>query len=252
MRLLKVTIVSSDIDDAGDSAAVTRRERAFVQRDFLHGLRLEDREQTKHVFGVVKRDSVQKQQVFVRATPAHVYSRKAFRSALHSRHQLDGLKDIGLAEEDGGVPDHVQGNLYGAHLRGHDSGFPLRRDNRFLELGVRLQGDVDGGVAHKVDCDSRVIIPDVGIFQRDLPALWNRQGVESVVVCGRAGSIREHTCSDQCLAGGLVRDVSAHGYFRPLALGVQVPGEGQRQQPHRNCGCDQSVKIIHNQKSFVN
>ncbi len=124
--LLKVSVIRPHIDDAGGSASVTGRERAFVKRDFLYGFRLKDREQTKHVLSVVERDSVKKEQVLVRPASTHVYSRKAFGPALHARHQLDCLKDIGLTEENRSVLDHIHGYLDGAHLRGHYSGFPLR------------------------------------------------------------------------------------------------------------------------------
>ncbi len=156
--LMKVSVIGPYIDDAGGPASVTRRERAFVKRDLLHGLRLEDREQTQHVLGVVERDSVQKKQVLVRPSSAHVYSRKTFRSALHTGHQLDGLKDIGLAEEDRSVPDHVHGNLDGAHLGGHYPGFPLGGDNHLLEFAVRFQGHVDRGVPEQVNGDRSLIV----------------------------------------------------------------------------------------------
>ena len=42
VRLMKVAVVGSHVDDAGCPASVTGRERAFVKRHFLHGLRLED------------------------------------------------------------------------------------------------------------------------------------------------------------------------------------------------------------------
>ncbi len=242
--LLKISVIGPHVDDAGGPAAVTCRERAFVKRHFLHGLRLEDREQTKHVLGVVERDPVQKKQVLVRPASAHVYSRKAFGSALHTRHQLDGLKDIGLAEEDRSVPDHIHRNLYGAHLRCHYSGFPLGGDNRLFEFIARFQRDVDCCVPKRVKGDRRVIITYVGISQRHLSASRNRQGVEAVVVGGRSCPFADYPGPDQRLSGGLVRDVSAHGNIRPLGLGVQVSGGSQNHQ-QRNCGCDQSVKMSH-------
>ena len=110
------------------------------------------------MLGIVERDPVQKKQVLVRPASAHIYSRKALGTALHSRHQLDCLQDIGLAEEHRGVLDHIHRNLDRAHLRGHDSGFPLCGDNRFLEFGVRFQGDVDGSVAEQVERDGGVVI----------------------------------------------------------------------------------------------
>ena len=42
VRLLKVSVICPYIYDAGSPSSVTGRKRAFVQRHFLHGLRLED------------------------------------------------------------------------------------------------------------------------------------------------------------------------------------------------------------------
>ena len=158
VSLLKVSVVCPYIYDAGSPSSVTGRKRAFVKRHFLHGLRLEDREQAQHMLGVVERDSVKEQQILIRPASTHVYSRKSFRAALHARHQLDRLQDIGLAEEHRGVLDHIHRNLDRAHLRGHDSGFPLCRDNSFLDFGVRFQGNVDCGVSEQVERDGGVVI----------------------------------------------------------------------------------------------
>ena len=42
--LLHVAVVGADVHDAGDPAAVTGRERAFIKGDFLDRFRLENRE----------------------------------------------------------------------------------------------------------------------------------------------------------------------------------------------------------------
>ena len=71
---------------------------------------------------IVKRCPVQKHQILVRAASTDVYSRKAFVAALHARHHLEGLQNIGLAEDHRGVGNQFVRYLDRTHIGGADSG----------------------------------------------------------------------------------------------------------------------------------
>ena len=119
---LRVAVICPHVHHAGDPAAVPRRERAFVDRDFLDGFGSENRQQSEKMADIVKRCPVQKHQILVRAASTDVYSRKAFVAALHARHHLEGLQNILLAEDNRSVGDELVRDFNRPHIRGADSG----------------------------------------------------------------------------------------------------------------------------------
>ena len=198
------------------------------------------------MLGIVERNPVQKKQVLVRPASAHIYSRKALGTALHSRHQLDCLQNIGLTEEHRGVLDHIHRNLDRAHLRGHDSGFPLRRDDRLLQLAVRLQRDIDRSVTEQVKREGDIVVAHVGVLQADSFPLRDRQCVEAVGVGGGSRAVRDDPGSDQSLSRGLVGDVAAHRDPGSWGLCVQTArGTYGKCRRIGDYGFDQMVMVSH-------
>ena len=122
VELLQVAVVRTDVDDAGDAAAVAGGEAALVEGNLFHGLRLEDGEYTHQVLGVVERDAVEQQQVLFGTAASHIDAAESFGAALHSRHQLNRLQHVVLAEQHRGMLNHLHRQLDGAHLRALDAG----------------------------------------------------------------------------------------------------------------------------------
>ena len=120
--LLEVAVVGADVHDGADAAAVTGREGALVEGDFLDGLGLEDGEDAEHVVHVVDRRAVEKNQVFVGAAAADVDAREAFIAALDARDLLQRLKHVRLAEKNRRVLDLLDGNVHRAEIGGGDAG----------------------------------------------------------------------------------------------------------------------------------
>ena len=186
---LRVAVVGTHVHHAGDPAAVPRRERAFIDRDFLDGFGSENRQQSEKMTDIVKRCSVQQHQILVRAASTDVYSRKAFVAALHARHHLEGLQNILLAEDNRSVGDELVRDFNRPHIRGADSGILAGGYPRAPDLSGRSQSHIEREVLFQVDPLCPGGAPYVGICQFDL-ALRNGQGIESEVVGGGAG----HSC----------------------------------------------------------
>ena len=188
----------------------------LVQGDLLHGLGLEDGQDAQHVVHVVDGDAVQQDEVLVRTAAADVKSCESFVSSLHARYQLDGLQDIGLAEDDRSALDMDERNVDGPEVGALDAGVLLGYHHRFPDFGSRGQDDVHGRIPLQVQFHPDAFIADVAVLQGDLPA-GDGQGIIAVGVrdgAGRgfpAGLLHQDAGSDQGLAGGPVRDVSAHG-----------------------------------------
>ena len=183
VRLIEIAVVRPDIEDAGDAAAVAGREGSLVQRNLLHGFRLENGENAQHVLGIVDGNAVQHEQVLVRSAAPDVKAGEAFRSALHAGEHLNGFQDIGLAEEGRGALDGGNGHLDGAHLGGLNAGFLLGGDDRFLQRCARNQCHIDSCVLLRRNGNGLRRITDVGIGNLDLfGTLGDGQRVETEVI----------------------------------------------------------------------
>ena len=177
---------------------------------------------------VVDGDAVQQDEVLIRSATADVKACESFVSSLHPRHQLDGLQDIGLAEDDRRPLDMDERNVDGAEVGALDAGVLLGHDHGFPDLGRRSQDDVQGRIPLQVQFQGDTFIADVAVLQGDLPA-GNGQGIITIGVRNgpsrgfRAGFLHQDTGADQGFAGASVRDVSAHGGG---AAGLSRSGKG--------------------------
>ena len=70
--LFHVPVICADVHYAGHPSTVTGREGAFVESDFLHRLRLENREYAEHVVDIVDRHPIQQDEVLIGSSSADV------------------------------------------------------------------------------------------------------------------------------------------------------------------------------------
>ena len=133
MESFGISVIGPDIDDAGYSAAISCREGAFVECDFLDRFRCKYRQQAEQMADIVKRRSVEHHKVLVRATASHINSGKSFHAALHARHQLNGLDDIGFAQHHRHVLDHLLRDFHCAHISGLYAGVLAADNSRGLK-----------------------------------------------------------------------------------------------------------------------
>ncbi len=213
VRFIQVAVVGTDIDDAGDTAAVAGREGTFVQGHFLDGVRLEDGEDTQHVFRIVDGKPVQQEQVLVRSAAPDVDAGETLRPALDTGQELERFDDIGLTEKSRGRLEDLQRNLDGAHLGRSDAGFLLRSDDGLFQRGAGDQLHMDSPVAPGGDGDRLRRIPHIGIGDFDLFLFRNRQGIESEVIGDGPVPADGRSSPDERLARGSVRDQTADRHF---------------------------------------
>ena len=161
VSLLHVAVIGADVHDAGYPSSITGGEGTFVEGDFLDRLRLEDGEYAHHVVHVVDRDAVQQDEVLVGSATADIYSRKAFSAALDSRHHLEDLQHVSLAEEDRGVLDLGRRDVDGPEVGGLDAGV---LPGHYMGRGKHLPGlqrHVYHGIPDQPDMENLVFVTHV-------------------------------------------------------------------------------------------
>ena len=190
--LLHIAVVGADIDNRRYAAAVSCRERALVQGNLLHGLRLEHRKYAQHMVHVIDGDTVQKDKVLIRAAAPHIQAGEALVAALNAGKHLDGLEDIGLTKEDGGGLDVHQGDVYGTKVGRLDAGVLLAHHGSGLQDCRRLEDNVDGSVPLEVYLPGLLLITQITEKEGGL-AFGHCKGVVAVHISNGSGTL--------CLAG---------------------------------------------------
>ena len=184
---------------------------------------------------VVDGHAVKQDQVLFRTAAADIQAGEAFHAALDAGKQLQGLDDVGLAEQGRHVLDLGQGHLQGSEVDGLEPRILARHDAGGVQFGIAQQGKIDGGVALQVEFERSRVIADVGGFQL-VPAGGQGQGIETELVGGCAGLAGEDAGADERLARDGVGDVAVEGEasdpggggrgFQHNAASAQLPGDG--------------------------
>ena len=113
------------VDDARDAASVLCRECRLVEVGARHAGSVERGEDASEVAHLVKWKPVEEEEVLVVFSTADIESAESLHALCHSRLQLYGLYQVGLAEDDGhgeqvvrlqGVQAHLQ--AFGVSFRG--------------------------------------------------------------------------------------------------------------------------------------
>ena len=103
------------------------------------------------MFGVVKGDSVQQEEILFRSSSAYIDSGKSFRSGLYAGHQLYCLQHVRFSEKGWRLLNHGNRHFDSAHFRGFYAGIPGRNHRSSAELEVGIQYEVNDGVFLQAD-----------------------------------------------------------------------------------------------------
>ena len=129
-------------------------KRTFEECGVLYRFGRKDGEYSQQVVCVVNWNSVQHNQVLVGTSPSHIHACKTFHTGLHTRHQLNGLQQVGFSQYGRGMPDLCHRYLMRSHGCAFYAGLPLVRDP--LMVNLRLTGFCGTGRLW-----SRMCFPDI-------------------------------------------------------------------------------------------
>lgn len=141
---MHVSVVGPYIHYRRKTPAVAGRKRTFEECGVLYRFGRKDGEYSQQVVCVVNWNSVQHNQVLVGTSPSHIHACKTFHAGLHTRHQLNGLQQVGFSQYGRGMPDLCHRYLMRSHGCAFYAGFPLVREYHDLcQLVIAVQPDVE-------------------------------------------------------------------------------------------------------------
>ena len=169
---MHVSVVGPYIYYRRKTPAVAGRKRTFEECGVLYRFGRKDGEYSQQVVCVVNWNSVQHNQVLVGTSPSHIHASKTFHAGLHTRHQLNGLQQVGFSQYGRGMPDLCHRYLMRSHGCAFYAGLPLVREHYDLcQLVITVQSDVEQGVFRQLEPAMPAFVAQVGENQfRSLPA----------------------------------------------------------------------------------
>ena len=205
LQMLVVAVVLRHVQHRTQPSAETGGEAAFVKGHILDGIGIEGREETAEMRHIVERHAVEQEEVLVGTAATHIHATVALTSALHTRHQLQGLDDVGLAEEHRHRLDFLHRHVHGAHLRRPHVARAFRGDGHLVEGHTLPHLHIELHIAAEGHVVGLRFIPHVGDAQADAVGLEGQRIMAVEVGHGTlAAAGVEHRGADEGLAVALV------------------------------------------------
>ena len=181
---MHVSVVGPYIYYRRKTPAVAGRKRTFEECGVLYRFGRKDGEYSQQVVCVVNWNSVQHNQVLVGTSPSHIHASKTFHAGLHTRHQLNGLQQVGFSQYGRGMPDLCHRYLMRSHGCAFYAGLPLVREHYDLcQLVIAVQSDVEQGVFRQLEPAMPAFVAQVGENQFRFP-FRQGEGIETERIGG--------------------------------------------------------------------
>ena len=99
VKMVEVAVARAHVNHRRQAAAIACREAAFIEIDVLHHIRVERRKQSERVVYLIKRCSVNQEEVLIVVAAVHIKAAHQLYSLRNATGSLQGFHHVGAAEQ---------------------------------------------------------------------------------------------------------------------------------------------------------